>query len=237
MTPSRRRFLMLAALFSLGVSTLCYGRVFSRWRSSRHAAEALDAQGGKSVYETGFTHQGHRGMLGTFMFDGAVSDALRQIAKAFPGAKTVFRNEQLGQMSWTDNEVTLSWLAIGTESSGKTVVFQTERASAEQESAVPEMPAGIPAYPNGRNLFTARMDADGTALATASTIDAPAAVDRFYESHLSGHGWMRAFPPSTGESRMGVYLHRNNMCIVLAGRDFGDNETRIAVLHKPQGLK
>jgi len=231
---------MLTAVLVLGASTLCQGRVFTRWRAARHGTQALETLGGKSVYESRVVRNGHEGVLSVLTYDENVSTVVGRMVRLFPGSSWQAPRGTTVLGGLTEEETSLRWVAVQVDVPARTTVFQIEEPvtpSVPESPEAPSLPPSLPVYPNSRPLFAARLEADGAHLATALTTDSPAAVDTFYETSLVNQGWTRVFPSSDGPTRVGVYLRPKDLCLVSAEPANDPAYTRIAVLHKPQGVK
>ncbi len=244
--PSRPAFLRLETLvvLLLLIPGFASARVFRLWRTAAQSTRAMEAAGGKILYEAPITINEGKGHLALFSFESAAEDVVRTLRRVFLLDSLAFAGGSLGLASVSakeENQIRLLLVHLPGES--HTLVFKVEQSREEAErSARPpsrHLFQALPGYEPSEPRFFVTDESRGFTLQVASTQDPPASVLNFYRNRLPDLDWV---PVLAGPSPWPTVPPSSSLLLFVRGSElsgvFSDSasgKTRITLFHKRKG--
>lgn len=228
--------LLLVAGIALFAARPAEARVFLRWGAAARSTRAIEESGGRAAYTAIVMINGGSGTLTVFSFDRPLAETVAALSAVFAQRLQYGGgNMATGTIEQDGRSLHLTLLELGR---GKqTILFKLEQSAREAKTSRSrdgiESPAGMPAFPSGRVLFTAADESGGFRMAVSGAAAQGEAVQSYFAQELQSKGWVPALPAAASDA-MRTYLRGPELCIVQTQDDSATGQTHITVLQKKQ---
>lgn len=221
----------------LGGVAISHGRVFIRWGSRSDTTRTIETSGGSRAYDADVRINGTKGHITVFGFNEHIGEVVQRLRAAFGSDRFVFTGGSMGYATINTGGKTVTLIAIWLQEQGKTVLFKLVQSTAAAEAARrdPERNGikGLPLYPDSEILFSASDLNARMSISVASTPASATQIHSFFASHLASDGWIAPVSdPSSGATRLAVYLKPSEVCCISVDDGETSGMSRITLLHK-----
>lgn len=229
---TRTPLILLSAGLLLCSSLVATAKVFQRSDRTALTAKAMEARGGKQIYQSALQINGGKANLSVFSFEkdsATVAGDLKTAAGSgldFSGA--------MGMATVKKDGVVTCILVIALDPRNLTIVFKIDQS--EDEYAASNKPVqqeikDLPPYPGSTPVFFAKDENTSTTLGISTADITPTEAYAHYGKSLLAGGW-KQLPPTSAAAGMMIYARTDSICCIQAERSEGSNICRITVLHK-----